>query len=100
MHFIYIKNGVQYCIDEQFTCESCISNHHQNFKYQLLLFALIFTGLICLIFIKSPIWFIDIVVVTSLPYFYFFMKNYNRKFSSKLHNEDMITHCIECGQTN
>jgi Flp pilus assembly protein TadB len=99
MHFIYTKNGVQYCIDDRFTCDACISNQHQIFKYQQLLFCIIVIGIICLILIKTPFWFINIVAVISLPYMYLLIKN-KKRYTRRLNNEEMIAHCIECGHTN
>jgi 1,4-dihydroxy-2-naphthoate octaprenyltransferase len=100
MNFIYIKNGVQHCIDEHYICESCINNHHQNSKHLQTLFALIFIGIFTLILIQSPVWFINIVFVISLPYMYFFIKKYNRNNIMQSYDEDMVNHCAECGQTN
>ena len=101
MHFIYTKNGVQYCIDDHYTCDTCISIHHQNFKNKQLLLCVVFIGIVVdLILIKTPFWFINIITVISLPYLYFYFKKEVNTSTGSLNNEDMIIHCIECGHTN
>ncbi len=100
MRFIYTKNGVQYCIDGHFTCDTCINNQYQNAKSQQLLFCIFFIGIVCLILIKTPFWFINIVAVISLPYLCFHIKKKDKTLTDRLNNEDMIVHCIECGHTN
>jgi len=101
MHFIYTKNGVQYCIDDQYICDTCINIHHQNFKYKQLLFCVIFIGIIVdLILIKTPFSFINIITVISLPYLYLYFKKKVNTSTGNLNNNVMIIHCIDCGHTN